>query len=96
MSDLIPPLTQVIYLNCHGWDEDRKEANQYLKMGEIYTLLYAEKSSGYTDYFLVEFPYVGFNSVMFEPIAWEESYDDFDGFDELDDDDFEGFDDDLD
>lgn len=71
---MIPPLTQVIYLNQHGWDEDREEANKYLKEGEIYTVLFAEH-----DYFLVEFPYLGFNSVMFEPIGWEETYeDDFD------------------
>ena len=76
---MIPPLTQVIYLNQHGWDEDREEANKYLKEGEIYTVLFAEQSSDYTDYFLVEFPYLGFNSVMFEPIGWEETYeDDFD------------------
>jgi hypothetical protein len=75
---MIPPLTQVIYLNDHGHDFDREEANQYLKEGEVYTVLFAEQSSDYTDYFLVKFPYLGFNSVMFEPIGWEEIYaDDF-------------------
>ena len=78
MSTLIPPFTQVIYLNQHGWDEDRKEANQYLKEGKIYSVLHAEQSSDYTAYYLVEFPYIGFNSVMFDPIGWEETYgDDF-------------------
>lgn len=73
---MIPPLTQVIYLNQYGWDEDREEANKYLNEGEIYTVLFAEESSDYTGYFLVEFPYLVFNSVMFEPIGWEETYED--------------------
>jgi hypothetical protein len=77
MSTLIPPLTQVVYLDDHGWDEDREEANRYLKKGEIYTVLFAEQSSDYTDYYLLEFPYIGFNSVMFDPIGWEETYEDF-------------------
>jgi len=76
MSTLIPPLTQVNYLNQHGWDEDREDANQFLKEGETYTVLYAEQSSDYTAYFLVEFPSIGFNSVMFDPIGWEEAYED--------------------
>jgi hypothetical protein len=79
MSTLIPPLTKVIFLNDYGWDEDREQANQYLKKGEIYTVLHAEQSADYTAYFLIEFPYIGFNSVMFEPIGWKETYeDDFD------------------
>jgi|GEM_PF-2924394 len=94
MSFAPPPLTQLIYLNRNGYDEDREDANLYLKEGEIYTLLFAEESSDYTDFFLVEFPYVGFNSVMFEPIAWEDIFDDIDGFDELDGE-FDDFDDDL-
>jgi hypothetical protein len=78
MSSLNPPLTQVIYLNRQGYDSDREEANQYLKEGEIYTVLHAEQTDDYT-YFLVEYPSVGFNSVMFEPIGWEETYEnDFD------------------
>jgi hypothetical protein len=79
MSSLIPPLTQVIYLNKHGYDSDREEANQYLKEGEIYTVLHAEQTHDSTTYFLLEYPYIGFNSVMFDPIGWEETYEnDFD------------------
>ncbi len=68
MSSLIPPLTQVIYLNRHGYDSDREESNQYPKEGEIYTVLHAEQTDDYTTYFLVEYPYLGFNSVIVEPI----------------------------
>lgn len=75
MSTIIPPLTQVLYLNDHGYDLDREEANQYLTKGEIYTVLFAEQSSDYTALYLVEFPYIGFNPVMFEPLGWEETYD---------------------
>jgi hypothetical protein len=86
MSLAPPPLTQLIYLKQNGYDEDLEEANQYLKKGEVYTLLYAEESSDHTDFFLVEFPYIGFNSVLFAPIAWEDIFDDLDEFDESDDD----------
>ncbi|WP_154859433.1 hypothetical protein [Cyclobacterium xiamenense] len=81
MSTLIPPLSLVMYLNEHGLNEEREEANRYLTEGEIYTVLHTEQSSDYTDYFLVEFPYIGFNSVMFEAVAWDERYDEFDDSD---------------
>lgn len=75
MSTLSPLLIQQTFFYKNAWDEDPEDTNQYLKKGKIRKALCAEQESDYTTYFLVESPYFEFNSVMFEPIGWEEWYD---------------------
>lgn len=44
-----------------------------MEVGESYTLLFADQSSDNSIYFLVEFLFLGFNSLMFMSIKWEET-----------------------
>lgn len=48
-----------------GYDHDKKKANQYLKVGEIYIVDYTDVLPWSTDVYLQEFPGVRFNVVHF-------------------------------
>ena len=46
--------------------EDDDYARKYLKMGKIYTVEKTEVHSWHTNYFLIEIPGKGFNSIHFK------------------------------
>ncbi len=49
-----------------GYLPDQKIANQYLKLGDVYTVEKTVVYEWHTDVFLQEFPGVAFNSCFFE------------------------------
>jgi hypothetical protein len=52
-----------------GYDGDARQANKYLKVGEIYTIEKTEVDKWTTDVWLKEIPGQIFNSVHFVPIT---------------------------
>ena len=61
--------TKVKYTGTGGYDEHRKHANKYLKVGETYTVLNTNVSGWHTSVFLQEVPNQCFNSVHFEELT---------------------------
>ena len=57
--------TKVIYTGNGGLDYNKKHANKYLKVGEIYTIDYTDVGCWYTSVYLKEVPNQAFNSVHF-------------------------------
>jgi hypothetical protein len=58
--------TKVKYTGNGGYQGDKDHANNYLKVGETYTVLTTKVSGWCTDVFLKELPNQCFNSVHFE------------------------------
>jgi hypothetical protein len=57
--------SKLIYLDKNGYDEDREEANKFLKKGELYTVDHVDIFKYSSTVYLKEFPEMGFNMVMF-------------------------------
>lgn len=59
---------KVIFTGKHGYDDDKKHANEFLKVNEIYTINHTKVGGWHTDVYLEEFPDEWFNSVHFEDV----------------------------
>jgi len=57
--------TQVMYTGEGGYNHHKEYADEYLKVGEIYTVDYTEVDRWHTDVYLKEVPNKAFNSVHF-------------------------------
>ena len=58
--------TKVTFAGRGGYDSDKKHANEYLIVGEQYTVSSTNVSNCRTDVFLIEVPRNPFNSVHFD------------------------------
>lgn len=64
-----PPGTRVRFAHpTNGWPIDQETAAKHLVVGEVYTVDGADVHSSSTTVYLVGYPDVGFNSVMFEEV----------------------------
>ena len=52
----------------YGWPGDIKQAERYLKLGQIYTVLRTVIYDSSTTVYLEEIPRIGFNSVQFDEV----------------------------
>jgi len=59
---------KVRYIGEGGWDADKVHANKYLTVGEIYTVDIIDIGNWSSDVYLIEFPEIDFNTVMFEEV----------------------------
>jgi len=58
---------KVRYVNQpRAYIPDIKKAEEYLTLGEVYSVRCTKMGNFHTDYYLSKFPGIAFNSVMFE------------------------------
>lgn len=59
---------EVIYTGKNGYDLDLEHANEYLEIGEKYTIDYTVVGGSHTSVYLIEVPNTSFNSVHFKEV----------------------------
>lgn len=60
--------SKIRYLGTGGWEADKVQANQYLTVGEVYTVDIIDIGNYCSDVYITEVPHIDFNTVMFEEV----------------------------